>query len=463
MFSINRQKTFFIISILLIATILRILGLNFEDYWIDEQISFWISDPNINFSTFVNRVHEYNDGSHYPFLILLRIFFKLFGYNPEIGRILPMVFNILSIPAIGILAYQIKKNNGYFLTIFLASINFYLISYSQELRVYSLLYFISILNIIFFFQLIKEKKNKIWSLLYVATNLFGLFSHIFFLIIILSQATYVFINYFSSKKNFFTLVTLIGISILFYIFIGYDSLIIQLSKKDFWINQIKLDFFYNYFFSRFFGSKIMGLIYLSILLYVIFYSKKKIFNFSEKYFLLIIILLFSYILPLLYGFIKFPILIDRYIIFILIPIFLLISIFILEIENNKIKNCMLILLLFSSLINNYIEIFNRKISKPEFRKTLKIINNSNTKYISTNTPERFIEIVDNYIKSTKEFNNLNIISLKNIDNKIKNFWLICYEPLASSDCSLPSSIKNTWNEKDSIKYHLITAKLLSRK
>jgi uncharacterized membrane protein len=394
---------------------------------------------------------------------LLRIFFKLFGYNPEIGRILPMVFNILSIPAIGILAYQIKKNNGYFLTIFLASINFYLISYSQELRVYSLLYFISILNIIFFFQLIKEKKNKIWSLLYVATNLFGLFSHIFFLIIILSQATYVFINYFSSKKNFFTLVTLIGISILFYIFIGYDSLIIQLSKKDFWINQIKLDFFYNYFFSRFFGSKIMGLIYLSILLYVIFYSKKKIFNFSEKYFLLIIILLFSYILPLLYGFIKFPILIDRYIIFILIPIFLLISIFILEIENNKIKNCMLILLLFSSLINNYIEIFNRKISKPEFRKTLKIINNSNTKYISTNTPERFIEIVDNYIKSTKEFNNLNIISLKNIDNKIKNFWLICYEPLANSDCSLPSSIKNTWNEKDSIKYHLITAKLLSRK
>jgi hypothetical protein len=463
MFSINRQKTFFIISILIIATILRILGLNFEDYWIDEQISFWISDPNINFSTFINRVHEYNDGSHYPFLILLRIFFKLFGYNPEIGRILPMVFNILSIPAIGILAYQIKKNNGYFLTIFLASINFYLISYSQELRVYSLLYFISILNIIFFFQVIKEKKNKIWSLLYGATNLFGLFSHIFFLIIILSQATYVFINYFSSKKNFFTLVTLIGISILFYIFIGYDSLIIQLSKKDFWINQIKLDFFYNYFFSRFFGSKIMGLIYLSILLYVIFYSKKKIFNFSEKYFLLIIILLFSYILPLLYGFIKFPILIDRYIIFILIPIFLLISIFILEIENNKIKNCMLILLLFSSLINNYIEIFNRKISKPEFRKTLKIINNSNTKYIGTNTPERFIEIVDNYIKSTKEFNNLNIISLKNIDNKIKNFWLICYEPLANSDCSLPSSIKNTWNEKDSIKYHLITAKLLSRK
>jgi len=159
MLSINCQKTFFIISILIIATILRILGLNFEDYWIDEQISFWISDPNINFSTFINRVHEYNDGSHYTFLILLRVFFKLFGYNPEIGRILPMVFNILSIPAIGILAYQIKKNNGYFLTIFLVSINFYLISYSQELRVYSLLYFISILNIFFFFQLIKEKKK----------------------------------------------------------------------------------------------------------------------------------------------------------------------------------------------------------------------------------------------------------------------------------------------------------------
>jgi hypothetical protein len=254
-----------------------------------------------------------------------------------------------------------------------------------------------------------------------------------------------------------------GISILFFVFIGYDSLIIQLSKKNFWIDQIKLDFFYNYFFSRFFGSKIMGLIYLSIFLYVIFYSKKKVFNFSEKSFLLIIIFLFSYIIPLVYGFIKFPILIDRYIIFILIPIFLLISIFILEIENNKIKNFILILLLFSSLINNYIEIFNRKISKPEFRKTLKIINNSNTKYIGTNTPEKFIEIVDNYIKSTKEFKNLNIVSLENIDNKIKNFWLICYEPLANFDCSLSINVKNTWSEKDSIKYHLVSAKLLTRK
>jgi hypothetical protein len=54
----------------------------------------------------------------------------------------------------------------------------------------------------------------------------------------------------------------------------------------------------------------------------------------------------------------------------------------------------------------------------------------------------------------------NIIEAK---EQIKNFWLICYEPLANFDCSLSINVKNTWSEKDSIKYHLVSAKLLTRK
>mgnify|MGYP007000111092 len=67
----------------------------------------------------------------------------------------------------------------------------------------------------------------------------------------------------------------------------------------------------NYFFSRFFGSKIMGAIYLLCLIYLIYTGRKKIFKLEDKNFLLILILILSYVLPLTYGIIKQPILIDR--------------------------------------------------------------------------------------------------------------------------------------------------------
>ena len=43
------------------------------------------------------------------------MYFKIFGYVPEIGRYLPLFFGILSIPFIGILSYQVKKDNSFLL------------------------------------------------------------------------------------------------------------------------------------------------------------------------------------------------------------------------------------------------------------------------------------------------------------------------------------------------------------
>ena len=78
----------------------------------------------------------------------------------------------------------------------------------------------------------------------------------------------------------------------------------------------------------------MGLIYLSTLIYLILFFRKKIFYEQNNYLFLIILLFFSYIIPLTYGFIRTPVLTDRYIIFVLIPVLILISCLIFEIKNN---------------------------------------------------------------------------------------------------------------------------------
>ena len=107
-----------LLLIFALALYLRVFNLNFDDYWFDEQVTFFISNPNVNIDETLKRIGEYNNSSDYIFAIILKYFFRIFSYSPEIGRLVPVLFSVLSIPAIAILAYQIKKNNGYLIVFF---------------------------------------------------------------------------------------------------------------------------------------------------------------------------------------------------------------------------------------------------------------------------------------------------------------------------------------------------------
>jgi len=156
---IFKNKIIFFLIIISIAFILRIYNLNFEDYWFDEQASFWVADPSLTFSETLERGKKLDQGTGIVFNLLLKTFFSLFDYNPQIGRYFPFTFGLLSIPALCYLTLQLKQDKSYLLVGILSSINFYLISYSQEVRVYSLVFLISILSLILFFMLI-EKENE---------------------------------------------------------------------------------------------------------------------------------------------------------------------------------------------------------------------------------------------------------------------------------------------------------------
>ena len=205
----------------------------------------------------------------------------------------------------------------------------------------------------------------------------------------------------------------------------------------------------------------MGLIYLSTLIFLIIHSRKKIFLTSNNYLLLIFIFLFSYIIPLVYGFIKMPILTDRYIIFVLIPILILISSLIFEISNKKLKIFLLIFILVPTIINNYIEIENREIAKPEFTKFLNSIEKNEFKSLTLYGPNRELKLVDNYVKTLKEFKNKNfkIYNINNIPKDEKMLWVICYEPLVGFDCTLPNNKENEWNLVINKKNHLLNSRL----
>ena len=463
---------FLSILFILIGVCLRTYQLNFESYWLDEMISYWVADPNISFTdTLIRR--DVVEKSPILFDLILKEYLKFFSYEPEVGRNVPLIFGILSVPLLGILSRQISKNNSFLLTVFLASTNVYLINYSQEVRPYSLVFFLSIISLIFYYKIISKNltifKKIIFFNFFIFFSVLLLSSHPFTLIILFSQiinSIYFFL--FFKKKNYLFFLS-IPFILSIYLFFNLNYLIAQLSLNEFFLSHDNWKFYYNYYFSRFFGSKIMGLIYLSTLIYLIINFRKKIFYTSNNYLLLIFILIFSYIIPLTYGYLKTPILTDRYIIFVLIPILILISSLVFEITNKKVKIFIFILILVPTIINNFFEIKDRKVNKPEFKKFLNSFEKNDFKDLTVNTSSAIskkaseiqTKLVENYIKSLKEFknNNFQIFNLNDLPKSQTEIWVICYEPLVGFDCSLPREKNDTWILLETKQNHFLNSRL----
>jgi len=466
MFLTNKKNILlFSIIFILIGIFLRTYQLNFENYWLDEMISFWVADPSLSLSdTFFRR--DQIEQSPILFDLILKKYLEFFDYNPEVGRHVALIFGILSIPLLGVLSYQVSKNNSFLLSILLISINIYLIKYSQETRPYSLVFFLSTVNLIFYYKIISTNitfsKKIFFFLLFVIFSVVTFSSHPFTFILFFSQilnSIYFFL--FFKRKNYLFFLS-IPIILLIYLFLNFDYIISQLSYNEFFLSHESWKFFYNYYFSRFFGSKIMGLIYLSTLIYLIITFRKKIFLTLNNYLLLVFIFLFSYIIPLVYSYLKTPILTDRYIIFVLIPILILISSLILEIKNKNIKIFLLVFILVPTIMNNYIEIKYRIITKPEFTKFLNNIEKDESKNLTINAPNKGeLKVVENYITSLNEFKtkNFKIYDINKISNHEKKVWVVCYEPLSGFDCTLPNNKESKWKLVKTMKNHLLNVRL----
>jgi hypothetical protein len=453
------------IFFILIGIFLRFYQLNFENYWFDELIDFWIADPNISFKATFARRELIDDQTPYLFQLFLKIYLEFFGYDPEIGRHVPFIFGVLSIPLVGILSYQVAKNNSFLLTILLVSINIYLIKYSQETRTYTLVFLLSTINLIFYYKIIFTDLNyykKIYIFfLFVAFSVLSLSAHPFVFIIFFSQIVYSIYSFFVFREKNFLFLLSIPFILIIYLIINYNYLISQLAYNEYFLEHENWKFYYNYYFSRFFGSKIMGLIYLSTLIFLLIRFRKIILFTSNNYLPLIFILFFSYLIPLFYALLKTPILTDRYIIFVLIPILILISALIFEIDNKKLKVFLLMGILIPTIINNYIEIQFRKNTKPEFTKLIDNLKKHETKNLTFYAPKVIDEIIENYILSVNVFknNNFKILNIDNISSDTKMLWVICYEPVLGYNCNISGDKRKNWILYETKKLHLLSTQL----
>ncbi len=463
-----KNPTYVIYLLLIIFGILSIFfQLNFEDFWLDEMNSFYVADPRITIDETIIRHNKTDWHNTKLFNIILKNFLSILGYDSEIARYLPFIFGSLSIAVIGLISYEIKNDKSYLLSTLLACLSIYLIKYSQEVRPYTLLLLLSSLNILFYIKLIKKNnsiiKINLNFLFFVIFSVLNYSANPFALIIFFSQFSTSLVSFlFFRKKHFLFFLSTIFI-IFIYIIFNFDYILFQISFKNYMLSSDIINVMDGLYFPRFFGSKIMGYIYLISLIILIFLNRKKIFLENYNYLFLFLIIIYSYLIPLIYGLIKTPVLHDRYIIFILIPIFLLISSLTNDLKSNKIKIFFISFILITTISNQYLEIFDRKNTKPELKKTLNTISNSEIKEIVYYDPTETYSLVFNYIDNLNQNNDygLKLLEYKNLPENLKTFWVLCYTPVVNFKCSMPNN--EDWKLIDVNKYHHTETRLIELK
>ena len=155
---LNQQKI--LLLILLSGILFRAYNINFDDYWYDEIISFWVSSPEHNFSKSFD-IHNKIEINTYTYHFLLKTTYHFFGYDPTYGRYFSAIFGIFSLLLIILFFNNQKNKNLNNFTLFLLSLNIYHISYSQEARVYSILFFFSLLSFLFFIRCMEKQKSNL--------------------------------------------------------------------------------------------------------------------------------------------------------------------------------------------------------------------------------------------------------------------------------------------------------------
>ena len=453
MFKTNIKYILILYFLILTGSILRLYNVNFDDFWYDEMVSFWISDPNINIKESFDRIFSSNLMVSYE--IFLKLYHYIFGYDVHISRYFSSCISICSLIFFYFLLKKNSSKNTAIVGLSLLIFNVYHIKYSFELRAYILTFLLAIvlINLIFENKKIKEDTAVFNYILIFTTSLLLLFSHALSITIIISLLIFLIIKLFKSNlknQKFIPIGITLLLSLLIFLFIYLNNI----SHYPEWIEQVDYGFYTNFYFSKFFGSRLLGLIFLVVFIFLIFKFRNKIIRDLDIYFFFIILILSSYFLPLIFGYLIKPVLVDRYIFFVLIPLIAFISHYIILINNNFTKFFLIILLVGSQIINLFDEYSFKQFytniypTKPEVKKIITTINSSNDNYFSFSLrKDNFINYNNvryNYLKKYIEKLDYNLVFVDYYNDKKhpNRIWFIYFKDITDKKFSIPHKLSD---------------------
>jgi mannosyltransferase len=192
----GKYAAWVLIGLMVFVTALSVLIFARQSIRLDESQSLWQTSHTP--TKILNIIAQ---DVHVPFYHFLLHFWQLFlpiifggilsGSSAFNGRILSLIFFVLSIPAMYFLGRRAFGRSVSLFATTLLAVSPFMNWYGSEIRMYSLFTLLTILSQYFFIRIYKDRDADSW-LGYFLVGLFGIFTHYFFFFVLLVQAIFYF-------------------------------------------------------------------------------------------------------------------------------------------------------------------------------------------------------------------------------------------------------------------------------
>ncbi|MGV3697711.1 glycosyltransferase family 39 protein [Flavobacterium sp.] len=441
---INWFKENYILTLILaLAAFLRFYKVDFQSLWLDEIHTINEADPNKSFGEVYQSLLV--SEPHPPlYFFLIHILFKIFGYTTLVARCFAAIIGIAGVYSIYLLGKELFDKKIGICAALLLAFNYFHIYYSQEARMYPLLFLTTTISFIYLIRFIKAPTYKT-AIIYGLSASLMIYSHFFALFTLFSQALillyYIVYPYAVTRKKFLIFSAVSGL-IITVLYIPTYALIVKTTEiKSIWIEKPTLDVF-TQFFKDFFGNSEI-VVFLAFLMVILFFlklfnsdiSKRKGINPIEdkmifSALLLLVWIFITLLLPLIRTYTSLPMLINRYFINILPAVIIIIAIGFSSIKNKTVSyGLMALVFIFSITDTLIVKKYYSTVNKTQFREVSQFILDNNTAKdpVVTSLSWYFPFYLNNgKVKTTIEHNTLDdlVTGMINDNSKVKSFWYV---------------------------------------
>jgi 4-amino-4-deoxy-L-arabinose transferase-like glycosyltransferase len=190
------KETVFLIIVICLGLFLRFYDLGRESIWLDEGISIYRAHFPV-----IEIIKQLLWDNHPPlYFSLLHFWVFVFGDSEIAVRSLSALFSFFALFAMYRIGSLVFDRHTGMLSTFLLAISVFHLRYAQEARSYSLMAFLTLLSMYYFFRLL-ERENLKASMMYIASSLLLLFTHHHGIFVLLAQNVFYFTTACSSKDK----------------------------------------------------------------------------------------------------------------------------------------------------------------------------------------------------------------------------------------------------------------------
>lgn len=180
-----KESPYLILALLLLGWALRLFQITGNSFWVDEGFSVYLASHNIG-EIIVGTAMD----QHPPLYYVLLHYWMVLGPNMFVIRLLSASLGLVAIPLLYRFASSLFPAHVALGATFLLVISPAHIQYSQEARMYVLLFLSTLASTLFVWRLVEVPSRRFW-LAYLFVTLVTLYTHSFSLFILLFQNLFV--------------------------------------------------------------------------------------------------------------------------------------------------------------------------------------------------------------------------------------------------------------------------------